>query len=223
MTQYNSYFQIATRIAILVGFLALSPISEAQVVFVSGANFAQKDAIGQKGDAGQKKDAPNQQPALHKKQPLNLGKQWNTEIYIMDADGRNPRNLTNHQAWENAPSGSPDGQKIAFVSNRESWFPDGQKIAFVSNRDGNVEIYVMNADGSHPRNLTNHPAWDEHPSWSPDGQQIAFVSNRDGNVEIYVMDADGWERRNLRHGCRWQSSTQSDKPSCVGRASELVT
>ena len=196
MTQYNSYFQIATRIAILVGFLALSPISEAQVVFVSGANFAQKDAIGQKGDAGQKKDAPNQQPALHKKQPLNLGKQWNTEIYIMDADGRNPRNLTNHQAWENAPSGSPDGQKIAFVSNR----------------DGNVEIYVMDADGSHPRNLTNHQAWDEHPSWSPDGQQIAFVSNRDGNVEIYVMDADGNNARKLTNSVGFKMGEPSWSP-----------
>ncbi|MHC4335208.1 MAG: TolB family protein [Planctomycetota bacterium] len=65
------------------------------------------------------------------------------------------------------------------------------KIAFVSERDGNSEIYVMNADGSAQKNLTNNPASDEAPNWSPDGKMIAFASFRDGNYEIYVMNADG--------------------------------
>jgi Tol biopolymer transport system component len=65
------------------------------------------------------------------------------------------------------------------------------KIAFQSNRDGNFEIYVMNADGSAPKRLTNHPDWDVDPSWSPDGSKIVFRSRRDGNWEIYVMNADG--------------------------------
>ncbi|MBM3242783.1 hypothetical protein FJZ31_41510 [Candidatus Poribacteria bacterium] len=65
------------------------------------------------------------------------------------------------------------------------------KIAFISERDGNLEIYVMNADGSNPVKLTNNPAWDANPAWSPDGTKIAFQSRRDGNWEIYVMDADG--------------------------------
>ena len=68
------------------------------------------------------------------------------------------------------------------------WSPDGQHIAFVSNRDGRAEIYVMGSDGSNPRRLTDHPAEDRSPSWSPDGRHIAFVSNRDGDWEIYVMD-----------------------------------
>ena len=97
MTQHNSYFQISTRIAILVSFLALGQISEAQIVFVSGADFAQKDGVGQKAEAG-KKDVPDQQPGVAKKQVLNLGKQWNTDIYVMGVDGSNPRNLTNHPA-----------------------------------------------------------------------------------------------------------------------------
>jgi len=108
---------------------------------------------------------------------------WNKEIYVMDADGNNLRNLTNNPASDEAPS----------------WSPDGQGIAFQSDRDGNSEIYVMDADGNNLRNLTNNPAGDSSPAWSPDGQRIAFVSSRDGakNSAIYVMDADGNNPRNL--------------------------
>ena len=77
----------------------------------------------------------------------------NAEICIMDADGNNLRRLTNHPAGEHSPTGSPDGRKIAFMSNR----------------DGNWEIYIMDANGKNPRNLTNHPTRDSFPAWSPDG------------------------------------------------------
>jgi Tol biopolymer transport system component len=78
-----------------------------------------------------------------------------------------------------------------------AWSRDGRTIVFVSWRDGNGEVYAMDADGSGPRNLTQHPARDVRPAWSPDGRRIAFVSRRDGNPEIYVMDADGSGKRNL--------------------------
>ena len=78
-----------------------------------------------------------------------------------------------------------------------AWSPDGRTIVFVSGRDGNGEVYAMNADGSEPRNLTQHPANDVRPAWSPEGRRIAFVSRRDGNSEIYVMNADGSGKRNL--------------------------
>jgi TolB protein len=55
----------------------------------------------------------------------------------------------------------------------------------------------MNADGSNPTNLTNHPAFDGAPAWSPNGQRIAYHSNRDGNFEIYVMNADGSDETRL--------------------------
>ncbi|MCH7920991.1 MAG: PD40 domain-containing protein [Planctomycetes bacterium] len=73
----------------------------------------------------------------------------------------------------------------------------GLKIAFNSGRDGNWEIYVMNADGTEQKNLTNNPAYDADPSWSPDGKKIAFSSQRDGNWEIYVMNSDGTGLKNL--------------------------
>jgi Tol biopolymer transport system component len=48
-----------------------------------------------------------------------------------------------------------------------AWSPDGTRIAFESERDGNLEIYVMNADGSGVTRLTNDPASDSTPAWSP--------------------------------------------------------
>jgi TolB protein len=78
-----------------------------------------------------------------------------------------------------------------------TWSRDGRTIVFVSWRDGNGELYAMDAGGSQPRNLTQHPAKDVRPAWSPDGRRIAFVSRRDGQSEIYLMNADGSEKRNL--------------------------
>ena len=109
------------------------------------------------------------------------------EIYVMDADGKNPRRLTNNPANDQDPV----------------WSPDGQRIAFLSYRDRNLEIYVMDADGKNPRNLTNNPAEDWDPAWSPDGLGIAFVSKRDGNYEIYVMDANGGNLSRLTNDPAW--------------------
>jgi putative hemolysin len=111
------------------------------------------------------------------------------DIWVMDADGSNPRNLTNHEAGDQEPAWSPDGQRIAFSSNRAGRVA-GQAYA--------TDIFVMNADGSDPRNLTDSAAYDTAPAWSPDGSHIAFQSDRDANwPEIYVMAADGSNPRNL--------------------------
>ena len=65
------------------------------------------------------------------------------------------------------------------------------QIAFESSRDGDLEIFVMDADGTNVRQLTTNDDWDGDPAWSPDGKQIAFRSSRYGGFEIFVMDADG--------------------------------
>ena len=150
----------------------------------------------------------------------------NTEVYVMDADGTNPTNLTQNadtDGWNLV--WSPDGQRIAFTSERDGntevyvmatdgsdptnltqsagddwtpvWSPDGQRIVFLSNRDGNTEVYVMATDGSDPTNLTQSAGDDWTPVWSPDGQRIVFLSNRDGNTEVYVMADDGSDPTNL--------------------------
>ena len=144
----------------------------------------------------------------------------NWEIYVMDSDGENQRNLTNHPASDHSPSWSPDGQKIAFSSDRDrgniriyamdsdgqnptritdgvwdtnpAWLPDGRKIAYAGYPEElNFEIYVIDADGKNQTKLTDNFGGDSHPSWSPDGQRIAFLSQKDGDGDIYVMDADG--------------------------------
>lgn len=73
-----------------------------------------------------------------------------------------------------------------------SWSPDGKKIVFRRMLgEMNSEVFVADSDGSNPRNLTTHPAFDGWPSWSPDGSQIVFASNRRANYQIFVMNADG--------------------------------
>ncbi len=108
----------------------------------------------------------------------------NYEIYVMDDDGKNQLNLTNHPDTDVAPSWSPDGTRIAFMSNRDGHVPKGGVLT-------TFEIYVMDADGGNPQNLTNDPNSDLSPAWSPDGTRIVFSSNREVNFEIYVMDTDG--------------------------------
>jgi hypothetical protein len=84
-----------------------------------------------------------------------------------------------------------------FVNDVASWSPDGSRIAFFSSRDLNREIYVMNADGSEPTRLTDHPSSDYLPTWASDGQSLFFSSDRDGDYEIYRISITGGVARKL--------------------------
>ncbi len=84
--------------------------------------------------------------------------------------------------------------------------PDGEgetaatgKIAFRSDRDGNLEIYVMNGDGSDPKRLTRNSVDDFVGSWSPDGRQIAYSSGGAGSFDFLLMNDDGSGQHSLGH------------------------
>lgn len=68
-----------------------------------------------------------------------------------------------------------------------AYSPDGTRLAFVSNRDGQFEIYVAAADGSCPFNISRHPDRDTFPTWTPDGHGVTFVSNREGGCDLYTQ------------------------------------
>ncbi|HVR44375.1 MAG TPA: alpha/beta hydrolase-fold protein [Thermoanaerobaculia bacterium] len=111
------------------------------------------------------------------------GTRGGSHVWIVHADGSNPRALSSGESRNWYPA----------------WSPDGSTIAFASDRDGDLDLYLMNPDGSNVRQLTDAEGADAGPSWSPDGKHIAFDSTRDGNWELYVMAADGSDVRRLTH------------------------
>lgn len=95
------------------------------------------------------------------------------ELFVIDADGTNERQLTN------------GGGRYP------AWSPDGTKIAFHATRGRREDIYTIEVDGTNEQRLTDDPNADILPTWDPSGARIAFVSDRSGNRDIFVMEADG--------------------------------
>ena len=89
-----------------------------------------------------------------------------------------------------------------FLNINPSWSPDGRRLVFESRRHGNVELYVIDVDGTGERRLTHSRANVEnsHPSWSPDGGSIVFDSFRGGVYHLYVIRPDGSGERRLTQG-----------------------
>jgi TolB protein len=109
----------------------------------------------------------------------------NYEIYVMNDDGTGVTRLTSDPNSDWCPVWSPDGTRIAFMSNRD---------------DSRGEIYVMNADGTGVTRLTNNSTWDYYPSWRPDGTRIAYRQGGGTMGVIQVMNADGSGIVNLTPG-----------------------
>ncbi|MCX5849765.1 MAG: Tol-Pal system beta propeller repeat protein TolB [Deltaproteobacteria bacterium] len=142
-----------------------------------------------------------------------------SDIYSINYDGSELKNITNHQSIIMTPRWSPDGNFLAFTSFKGgrpeiyirnlkngterkvasfdglnlcgSFSPDSKKLLLTLSKEGNEEIYVLETDTLNLKRLTNNYSIDVSPAWSPDGKKIAFVSNRAGSPQIYTMDADG--------------------------------
>src|SRR5271167_2275676 len=142
------------------------------------------------------------------------------EIWQMDYDGANQKQLTHTGSINLSPHVSPDGSRVAFSGMTKegwqiqmyslelgrqvsfpgfggdnyspSWSSDGQSIAFSSSRSGNTEIYTVGAAGGTPHRLTDSKGPDISPTWNPrTNAQIAWVSGRTGLPQIYNMASDG--------------------------------
>lgn len=116
----------------------------------------------------------------------------NGELYVMDSDGKNIKRLTANEYFEDAGCWSPDGKKIYFSRELRDLNDSSE------NAVRNMEIFVMDADGTNETRLTNKPGGDGGPQISPDGKRIAFYGRtEDGNYEIFLMEADGKNIINL--------------------------
>ena len=148
------------------------------------------------------------------------------EIWSMDYDGSNQRQVTRQNSISLSPRISPDGSRLAFSSltksgwdilmyssdlNRlisfprfggtnlaPSWSPDGARLAFSSSRGGHSEIYVSDAAGGNLHAMTTGKGPDVSPSWNrKTGSQIAFVSGATGLPQVYTMEVDGTNQQRM--------------------------
>src|SRR5271170_2033494 len=148
------------------------------------------------------------------------------EVWAMDYDGSNQRQLTHQGSVSLSPRISPDGSRLAFSSltktgwdimmysidlNRlvsfprfggtnlsPAWSPDGTKLALSSSRGGSSEIYICDASGGNLHRMTTGKGPDVSPVWNrKTGAQIAFVSGSTGLPQIYTMEADGTNQQRM--------------------------
>ena len=96
------------------------------------------------------------------------------DVFIMNLDGSNVRNLTSSKFDDLSPTFSPKHNKVAFISNRE----------------GNNDVFVMNLDNNEIINITESEYSETSPKFSPDGKKLAYISDKDNILKIYCYDFD---------------------------------
>lgn len=99
----------------------------------------------------------------------------NSDVYIMDVRLGLAANITQHAAHDATPA----------------WSPNGEWIAFMSDRDGRPDIFLMDRTGRNVRRLTPNDGVYTNPAWSADGQQIVFFAQHEGPGVIYAVNIDG--------------------------------
>ena len=95
-----------------------------------------------------------------------------SDLFIANADGSDPRPLLSNPSLDYNASFSPDGR----------W------IVFTSERDGSADLYRAHPDGTGLERLTDSPAFDDQGVLSPDGRTLAFVSSRSGHAQLWTLD-----------------------------------
>lgn len=136
------------------------------------------------------------------------------ELYSINVDGTDLQRLTNGIGTLYAPELSPDGEWVVFTKHGDglwlmrpdgknprrltdrddidpTWSPDGSMIAFASSRAGARQLFVMNADGTNIRQVTNLSDMGGRSTWSPDGTRLAFYRGPFGDRDIYIINIDG--------------------------------
>ncbi len=113
------------------------------------------------------------------RQRLELDPSFFIDLFIMNSDGSNLRQLTDVPGYDGGPFFSPDGSRIAW----RRFSPDG----------ATAEIMTMGVDGAGPQTITRMGAMSWAPFYHPSGQYLIFATNRHGfdNFELYIVDADG--------------------------------
>ena len=118
-----------------------------------------------------------------------------SEIFVMNADGTEETQVTTNPdfSFDRSPTFSPDGKKIVFESNRA--VGEG-----VDNPEKDIEIFVVNLDGTGLIQLTRNASRELHPDYAPNGRKIAFVSEQAFAPGIYTMNADGTKQKKRSQG-----------------------
>jgi TolB protein len=164
-------------------------------------------------------------PSGHQLAVVMADGQVAADIYRVGDDGNGLRRLTRDPAIDIAPSWSPDGKQIAFVSDRTgapqiyimdaeggkarrltyegsynthpAWSPDGRWIAYESRIGSQFDIWLIDVEGKVNVPLVDNPRSDEGPTWAPNSRKLAFSSTRRGRSDIYVIDVSGENLRRL--------------------------
>ena len=119
----------------------------------------------------------------------------NLEIWVCDADGLNPIQLTSFQ-----------GAKVT----TPRWSPDSGRIVFDSDAEGQFDVWAISANGGKPQRMTTDPANEGNPSWSRDGRWIYFDSARTGEQQIWKLSADVGEPTQVTRDGGWAPLESSD-------------
>jgi TolB protein len=102
------------------------------------------------------------------------------ELFVMNRDGSNLRQVTKLGGANFAPSWHPDGKRLIFASNNQD--PKGRDF----------DLYLINVDGTGPERVTFNDTFDGFPMFSPDGKHLVFASNRnaktEGETNVFIAD-----------------------------------